>query len=130
MVPLPVDRISDYAVRPEVLDRIRAGHEAILAEMRPTPAQLAEGLELHYDSYVGDVQGSVQTSFPHGLVGERAWGEARFTSLCAGGDFRNRGDHDRVLARADVGRDVVEYVAGDEGHPDRVIYSGNGVCEA
>ncbi|HUS81322.1 MAG TPA: membrane dipeptidase [Armatimonadota bacterium] len=69
--PLPADGVDASALRPDVIERIRAGHQALLDEIKPTRAQLRRGLELHYDSYVGDVQGSIQTSYTFGIVSDR-----------------------------------------------------------
>ena len=43
----------------------------ILDELKPTKAQINRGLELHYNSFVADVQGSVQMSSTHGISGDR-----------------------------------------------------------
>ena len=43
----------------------------ILDELKPTKAQISRGLELHYNSFVADVQGSVQMSSTHGIIGDR-----------------------------------------------------------
>ncbi|MCY4437057.1 MAG: membrane dipeptidase [Chloroflexi bacterium] len=67
----PLERARDYCVRHETLDRIRAGHQVILDELKPSNAQIERGLELHYNSFVADVQGSVQMSSTHGIVGDR-----------------------------------------------------------
>ena len=67
----PLSRARDLRVRQATLDRIRAGHQVILAELKPTQAQIDHGLELHYNSFVADVQGSVQLSSTHGIVGDR-----------------------------------------------------------
>ncbi len=67
----PLERARGLRVRPETLARIRAGHQAILDELKPTAAQVERGLELHYSSFVADVQGSVQMSSTHGIVGDR-----------------------------------------------------------
>jgi hypothetical protein len=39
--------------------------------MKPTKAQIARGLELHFDSFVADVQGSVQVSYIGGLQSDQ-----------------------------------------------------------
>jgi membrane dipeptidase len=67
----PLARTRDLRVRQETLDRIQAGHQVILDELKPTRAQVERGLELHYHSFVADVQGSVQMSSTHGVVGDR-----------------------------------------------------------
>ncbi len=67
----PLARASDFRVRKETLERICAGHQVILDELKPTKAQVSRGLELHYNSFVADVQGSVQMSSTHGIVGDR-----------------------------------------------------------
>ena len=64
-------RAGRVRVRPETLERIRAGHRVILDELQPTQAQIDRGLELHYNSFVADVQGSVQLSSTHGIIGDR-----------------------------------------------------------
>ena len=66
-----LERARDFHVRPATLARIRAGHQVILDELKPTKAQVERGLELHYNSFVADVQGSVQMSSTHGIVGDR-----------------------------------------------------------
>ena len=67
----PLARARDFSVRHETLERIRAGHRVILDELKPTRAQIDRGLELHYNSFVADVQGSVQMSSTHGISGDR-----------------------------------------------------------
>ena len=67
----PLERAREFRVRRETLERIEAGHQVILDELKPTQAQIDRGLELHYNSFVADVQGSVQLSSTHGLVGDR-----------------------------------------------------------
>ncbi len=67
----PLARAHDFQVRQATLGRIRAGHQVILAELKPTRAQIDRGLELHYNSFVADAQGSVQLSSTHGIVGDR-----------------------------------------------------------
>ena len=67
----PLARAHDLRVRQETLARIRAGHQVILDELKPSQAQIDRGLELHYNSFVADVQGSVQMSSTHGIVGDR-----------------------------------------------------------
>ena len=67
----PLARAHDIQMRQATLERIRAGHQVILAELKPTRAQIARGLDLHFSSFVADVQGSVQLSSTHGLVGNR-----------------------------------------------------------
>ncbi len=67
----PFERARDFRVRHETLERIRAGHQVILDEIKPTKAQINRGLELHYNSFVADVQGSVQMSSTHGIRGDR-----------------------------------------------------------
>ena len=67
----PLARARSFCVRQETLARIRAGHRVILDELKPTKAQIERGLELHYNSFVADVQGSVQMSSTHGIVGDR-----------------------------------------------------------
>ena len=67
----PLARARGLRVRQETLERIRAGHQVILDELKPTQAQIDRGLALHYNSFVADVQGSVQLSSTHGIVGDR-----------------------------------------------------------
>ena len=67
----PLERARGLRVRQETLERIRAGHQVILDELKPIQAQIDHGLELHYNSFVADVQGSVQMSSTHGIVGDR-----------------------------------------------------------
>ena len=67
----PLARARDFSVRHGTLERIRAGHQVILDELKPTRAQINRGLELHYNSFVADVQGSVQMSSTHGISGDR-----------------------------------------------------------
>jgi len=67
----PIERARAFRVRPQTLPRIAQGRDAFLAEVKPTPAQLKRGLELHYDSFVADVQGSVQVAYIGGLKGDR-----------------------------------------------------------
>ena len=67
----PLARARNLRVRQETVARIRAGHQAILDELKPSQAQINRGLELHYNSFVADVQGSVQMSSTHGIIGDR-----------------------------------------------------------
>ncbi len=67
----PFERASKYKLRPQTRQRIQAGHDAILAELKPTKAQLQRGLELHYSSFVGDSQGGISVTYPGGLIGDR-----------------------------------------------------------
>ena len=67
----PIERAQAFPLRKQTLERILAGREAFLKEVKPSPAQLRHGLELHYDSFVGEVQGSIQVANTAGLVGDR-----------------------------------------------------------
>lgn len=67
----PIARARGLRVRQQTVDRIRAGHQVILDEIKPTRGQIERGLELHYNSFVADVQGSVQLSSTHGIAGDR-----------------------------------------------------------
>jgi len=67
----PIERMKAFRVRPQTIQRIAAGRDAFLNEVKPTPAQLQRGLELHYDSFVADVQGSVQVIYVAGIVSDR-----------------------------------------------------------
>jgi membrane dipeptidase len=73
----PLERASQFPLRPKIRDRILAGHQAILDELRPTPAQLDRGLQLHYDSFVADMQGNISVTYAGGLVGDRLAGDRR-----------------------------------------------------
>ena len=52
-------------------ERIEAGREAILAELKPTSSQIRRGLDLHYTSFVAEVQGNVPINSPQSWIGER-----------------------------------------------------------
>lgn len=67
----PLERAKQFPLRPKIRERILAGHQAILDELRPTRAQLDRGLDLHYDSFVADLQGNVSVTYAGGLVGDR-----------------------------------------------------------
>ena len=67
----PIERAQAFPLRKQTLERILAGREAFLKEVKPSPAQLRDGLELHYDSFVGEVQGSIQVANHTSLVGDR-----------------------------------------------------------
>lgn len=67
----PKDRASHYDIRPSTWQRIEAGHEAILAELKPSKAQLDHGLALHYSSFVADVQGNVSPTSTLALQSDR-----------------------------------------------------------
>ena len=67
----PMERARAFRVRPRTLERIVAGRDAFLAEVKPTRAQIRRGLELHFDSFVADVQGSVQVAYIGGLQGDQ-----------------------------------------------------------
>ena len=67
----PMDRAAKYGLRPKTLARIRAGHQAFLDEQKPTKAQIDRGLQLHYDSFVGDTQGGVSVTYEGGLLSDR-----------------------------------------------------------
>ncbi len=66
----PVE-LSVYGFPRDVKERIEAGREEILKELKPSRAQLEHGLQLHYDSYVADLMGCVWTSSPIGARGPR-----------------------------------------------------------
>jgi len=67
----PEDRARGYSIRPQIWERIAAGHRAILDELKPTKKQIDHGLELHYSSYVADVQGNVSPTSPMTLQCDR-----------------------------------------------------------
>lgn len=67
----PLERAQAFPLRPRIRDRILAGHQAILGELKPTAAQLDRGLALHYGSFVADMQGNISVTGPFGLVGDR-----------------------------------------------------------
>ena len=67
----PLERASTYRMRQATLDRIQAGHQTILDELKPSRAQIDRGLELHYNSFVADVQGNVSPTSTMGLQGDR-----------------------------------------------------------
>ena len=67
----PQDRAAQYTIRPEIRQRIDAGHQAILDELKPTKAQLDRGLELHYNSFVADAQGNISPTSPHAFKSDR-----------------------------------------------------------
>ena len=53
----PSERARGFAFPKAILERIEAGHDAILSEIKPSKAQIERGLALHYGSYVADAQG-------------------------------------------------------------------------
>ena len=66
----PLERARQLPLRPKIRDRVLAGQQAILDELKPTRAQLDRGLELHYHSPVADMQGNVSvTNWPYWTVG-------------------------------------------------------------
>jgi len=67
----PIERADQYRLREATIDRIRAGHQAFFDEVKPSREQIAHGLELHYSSFVADVQGSIPSSYIGGLKGDR-----------------------------------------------------------
>ena len=66
----PVD-LAEYGFPRDVRERIEAGREEILKELKPSRVQLEHGLQLHYESYVADLMGCVWTSSPVGARGRR-----------------------------------------------------------
>lgn len=66
-----MERANKYKLDKKTLDRIQAGHQAILDELKPSQAQLDHGLGLHYDSYVADVQGGIAANSPMGFRADR-----------------------------------------------------------
>ncbi|MFH1269422.1 MAG: membrane dipeptidase [Planctomycetota bacterium] len=67
----PLERAAKYRLRPKTLKRIEAGHQAFLNELKPTKAQIDRGLQLHYDSFVGDAQGGVSVTYEGALLSDR-----------------------------------------------------------
>ena len=74
-----IEQAQALPFRKQTLERILAGHEAFLQEVKPSPAQLRDGLELHYDSFVGEVQGAIQVANTASL-GPARWKCCRRTS--------------------------------------------------
>ena len=70
-MPHPLDIAREYRLREATLDRIEAGHDAILAEIQPTKEQLEHGLELHYGSIVADAQGGITPLATAGIRSDR-----------------------------------------------------------
>ena len=70
-VVLPIERAARHPLRPKIRKRIQAGHQVLLDELKPTKAQIDRGLQLHYDSFVGDAQGSVSVTYAGGLISDR-----------------------------------------------------------
>jgi len=67
----PLEIAGKFKVRKATLDRVKAGHEAFLAEMKPSRTELQRGLELHYSSYVADAQGGITPNAVSGIRGDR-----------------------------------------------------------
>lgn len=57
--PTPGSRAQQYTLRPATWQRIEAGHQVIIDELKPTKEQLDHGLALHYSSHVADAQGNI-----------------------------------------------------------------------
>jgi membrane dipeptidase len=74
MPPDLMERARRFRLPNAYLDRIQAGHQTILDELKPTKAQIEHGLELHYNSYVADAQGDVSVCYAGGIGGDRLRG--------------------------------------------------------
>ena len=68
--PAPED-FATHRLRKKLAERVQAGRQIILEELKPTKAQLEHGLELHYDSYVADMMGAVYVAAAIGQPGDR-----------------------------------------------------------
>lgn len=68
---LPLEKAGEFRLRPKIKERIEAGHRVILDEIKPTRQQIEHGLELHYSSFVADVQGSVPVVTNAGFSSDR-----------------------------------------------------------
>jgi len=71
VVPTPLESSLKFRLRNKTLERIRAGYQVILDELKPTKAQIERGLEIHFNSYVADVQGAMSVSYIGGISGNR-----------------------------------------------------------
>jgi len=71
----PLERAAKFRLRPKIVQRIEAGQRAILDELKPTRQQIEHGLELHYNSFVADVQGNVPVVTAAGISGDRMQAE-------------------------------------------------------
>ena len=68
--PMPED-FTKYRLRTKLAQRVQAGRQIILEELKPSQSQLQHGLELHYDSYVADMMGAVYIANSAGQPGDR-----------------------------------------------------------
>ena len=68
--PTPED-FTKHRLRKKLAERVQAGRQIILEELKPTRAQLQHGLELHYDSYVADMMGAVYIAAAAGQPSDR-----------------------------------------------------------
>lgn len=61
-----------FRLRKETAERVEAGRQIILEELKPNPAQLRRGLDLHFNSYVAEVMGSLYVADPViTMIGDR-----------------------------------------------------------
>jgi len=74
-VASPLQRAAKFRLRPKMVQRIEASHRAILDELKPTRQQIEHGLELHYNSFVADVQGNVPVVTAGGISSDRMQAE-------------------------------------------------------
>ena len=72
--PTPQD-VQPVTLRNDIQERVNAGRQTFLDEVRPTRSQLERGLDLHYSSYVVDLMGALYVSAPVGHIGKRLQGE-------------------------------------------------------
>ena len=66
-----LENYTHYSLRKKVHDMVAESQEAILDELKPTDAQLQRGLELHFNNYVADLQGSINVSSPFTISSDR-----------------------------------------------------------
>ena len=61
-----------FQLRKETAERVEVGRQIILDELKPTQAQLQRGLDLHFNSYVAEVMGSLYVADPViTMIGDR-----------------------------------------------------------
>ena len=72
--PLTPADYRPFRLRKETAERVEAGRQIILEELKPNPAQLRRGLDLHFNSYVAEVMGENFLGFARRVMDRKPWG--------------------------------------------------------
>ena len=71
MSDLWTDRLDKTSLTPAHKRRLLASQEKFLGEVKPSQSQIEHGLALHYESFVGDAQGSIPACTPGAINAQR-----------------------------------------------------------